>query len=226
MPPPSSTLPSSQRRWLESSRSEANLQSSTLGRPGQGPSRPIEGTDRWRSEQNWLNSKDHDGDKMSAGFNAAPGAEREKALKRVQESRTDLLQGSSSAGNPPRLPNPVSITEFPPPTRPTGQSWNPEFDQSPRTDRNVNPFFNASSESNLRPPQRPFDPAPGAERSLQNSASMRNLGSHQQTSSPEPSRSSFWSFSSSNVLSGILKRRSHEPVDEATGGMYGKKNFF
>lgn len=226
MPPPTSTLPSNQRRWLETSRSVANLFTSTLGRPGQGPNRPIDESDRWRSEQNWLNSRDNDSEKTTSGFNLAPGAEREKALKRVNESRTDILQGSSTARNPPRLPEPVRSTEFPQPSRSTDQYWNPANDQALRSDTNVNPFFNAHSESNFRPVPKPFDPAPGAERSLLNSTSMRNLGSHQQTSTSEPSRSSLWSLSSSNVLSGILKRRSHEPVDEASGGMYGKKNFF
>jgi hypothetical protein len=94
-------------------------------------------------------------------------------------------------------------------------------------------------ETTSRPEPRRFNPAPGAERSLQYSSSLKNLApgaerSLQYSSSlknlapvapvPPPAPSSTAWFM--REFGKMLKRQSNEPVDEASGGAYGKKNYF
>jgi len=228
MPPP--TAIPAQRRWFETSRSEANLLTSTLDRLRPSPSRPLGTADRWRSEQDFHESTrdaEQSTSSRSFGFNLAPGAERRRPPQDVPPEEksehpksfiekyvSSLLHRSENAFNP--MFKPASADPFVNPAR-TVETRESEF------------------ESTSRPEPRTFDPAPGAERrNLQYSSSMRELGTELAPlstdpltqSEPERSRSSLWSLPSSGLLSRALKRRSNEPMDNASGGLYGKKNNF
>ena len=89
MPPPAAVP--SQRRWFESSRSEANLLTATLDRLKPSPSRPLDTADRWRSEQDWHESSNFEENtaQRNFGFDLAPGAERRKPREFSPEIRPE-----------------------------------------------------------------------------------------------------------------------------------------
>ena len=243
MPPPAAVP--SQRRWFESSRSEANLLTATLDRLKPSPSRPLDTADRWRSEQDWHESSNFEENtaQRNFGFDLAPGAERRKPREFSPEIRPEQPK---SCADKFKIPDFKSILRMDTVVNPAFKSSFDSFPDLPfesaqnvetrKQDDTALRHDNQDFDSAARSEHRTFDPAPGAERrNLQQSFSMRHLGTDLAPLTTEPltiehepdrSRSSLWSLPSSGLLSRALKRRSIEPVDNASGGLYGKKNFF
>jgi hypothetical protein len=243
----SRNVASSSRPWIESARSELALNyqpssSSYFDRTrtldsGRGPqSLPMGGADKWRSEQDWSNLRKDSNVPMNPAFDNSAKLEPRNPIfnipTRPEPPKNPIFEVSSNSGG--------NNQAFDIPTRPEharnqifdyssrSEPTNPALDISTRPEPPRNPLF--SSRSEVRNPAYEYDLPSRSE--ITNPAFLSpssstptnpafKLGPIPTEPPFDPPSSGRSSWAAPNPIR-ALKRRSTDPVDEASGGMYRK----